>query len=40
MTVAPSQDHEKDSIEIFLDENNDKASWYGSDDVPPKIREI
>jgi GH35 family endo-1,4-beta-xylanase len=37
MTVAPSQAHEKDSIEIFLDENNDKSSWYGSDDLQFRV---
>ncbi|MBB2183261.1 endo-1,4-beta-xylanase [Lachnospiraceae bacterium MD1] len=37
MTVAPSQVHEKDSIEIFLDENNDKTSSYGSDDLQFRV---
>src|SRR5690606_36505640 len=33
MTVSPGQPHEQDSIEIFLDENNDKSSRYDSDDL-------
>lgn len=37
MTDAPSQLHEQDSIEIFLDENNDKASRYGSDDLQFRV---
>lgn len=37
MTVAPSQEHEKDSIEIFLDENNDKIASYGSDDLQFRV---
>ena len=37
MTLAPSQVHEKDSIEIFLDENNDKATSYGPDDLQFRV---
>ncbi len=33
MTVAPRNAYEQDSIEVFLDENNDKTSSYGSDDL-------
>jgi GH35 family endo-1,4-beta-xylanase len=33
MTVAPSNAYEQDSIEVFLDENNDKTSAYGTDDL-------
>ena len=37
MTLAPYQEYEKDSIEIFLDENNDKTSSYGSDDLQFRV---
>ncbi len=37
MTLEPGQAHEKDSIEVFLDENNDKASSYGSDDLQFRV---
>jgi GH35 family endo-1,4-beta-xylanase len=33
MSVAPWNAYEQDSIEVFLDENNDKTSSYGSDDL-------
>ena len=37
MTLEPGQAHEKDSIEVFLDENNDKTSSYGSDDLQFRV---
>ncbi len=37
MTLEPGQVHEKDSIEVFLDENNDKSSSYGSDDLQFRV---
>ena len=37
MTLAPYQEYEKDSSEIFLDENNDKTSSYGSDDLQFRV---
>ena len=37
MTLQPSQAHEKDSIELFLDEKNDKTSSYGSDDLQFRV---
>jgi GH35 family endo-1,4-beta-xylanase len=33
MSVAPWNAYEQDSIEVFLDENNDKTSSYGPDDL-------
>ncbi|MHB8130674.1 MAG: sugar-binding protein [Mobilitalea sp.] len=37
MTLEPSQAYQKDSIEVFLDEKNDKASSYGSDDLQFRV---
>jgi len=33
MSVAPWNAYEQDSVEVFLDENNDKTSSYGPDDL-------
>jgi len=33
MSVAPWNAYEQDSVEIFLDENNDKTPSYGADDL-------
>ena len=37
MSVAPGNAWEQDSIEFFLDENNDKSTSYGSDDVHYRV---
>ena len=37
MSVAPFNAYEQDSIEVFLDENNDKSTSYGSDDVHYRV---
>lgn len=37
LSVAGEQAHEQDSIEIFVDENNDKASEYQSDDTQYRV---
>ncbi len=33
MSVTPTDTYQQDSIEVFLDENNDKTTSYGSDDL-------
>ncbi|MDD5936190.1 MAG: sugar-binding protein, partial [Clostridiales bacterium] len=37
MTLQPGQVHEKDSIEVFLDELNDKGTSYGFDDLQFRV---
>jgi len=37
MSVAPGNAYEQDSIEFFLDENNDKTTSYGADDVHYRV---
>jgi len=37
ITLEPAQAYEEDSIEVFLDEKNDKTASYGSDDLQFRV---